>query len=69
MGSLYCYVDPAKSMTSNEKQKIIPKSCKAIGYDKCTLVIVPTTTEADREHFAKMDDKLLSLNPYLVRDF
>ncbi len=68
LGSLYCFVDPAKSMASDESQKIIHKTCEACGDDKCTLVIVPTT-ETDREIFNKRTGELKELNPYLIKKF
>jgi len=67
LGSLYCYVDPAKSMAADPSQKIIHKTCEACGDDKCTLAIVGTT-EKDREIFDKKDEDLKLLNPYLIRE-
>jgi hypothetical protein len=65
LGSLYCYVDPAKSMAADPSQKIIHKTCEACGDDKCTLTIV-STSEEDRRIFEKKAEDLKHLNPYLV---
>ncbi|HUT79699.1 MAG TPA: L-2-amino-thiazoline-4-carboxylic acid hydrolase [Candidatus Bathyarchaeia archaeon] len=64
LGSLYCYVDPAKSMAMNPREKLIHKTCEACGDANCTLVVEPTTKE-DRQHFEKMDAELKTINPYL----
>ncbi|MHA1531391.1 MAG: L-2-amino-thiazoline-4-carboxylic acid hydrolase [Candidatus Heimdallarchaeota archaeon] len=65
LGSLYCYVDPAKSMTTDPSQKIIHRTCEACGDEKCTLAIVPTL-RLDREILEKRNEDLKLLNPYLI---
>ena len=66
LGALYCFVDPAKSMTFDPSQKVIHKTCEACGDDKCTLAVV-STSEKDREIFEKRDEDLNLLDPYLVK--
>lgn len=52
LGALYCFVDPAKSMSIDNTKKVIHKSCEACGDDECTLAIVETTKK-ERESFEK----------------
>lgn len=67
-GSLYCYVDLAKSMATDETKKIIHKSCEACGDNKCILAFVPTTKE-DRKSFKDRDKDLIKLDPYLANKY
>ena len=66
LGSLYCFVDPAKSMAANIGEKMIHKTCEACGDNKCTFALVKTTDE-DKEHYRNKDAKLKTINPYLVK--
>jgi len=51
LGSLYCYVDPAKSMAADSDQKLIHRDCAACGDEYCTFEVLPTT-EQERTSFA-----------------
>ncbi|NHJ47647.1 MAG: hypothetical protein FK733_07660 [Asgard group archaeon] len=66
LGSLYCYVDPSKSMSADISEKLIHKTCEACGDDKCTLAIVPTSEE-DKKHFNERSKDLIFLNPYIAK--
>jgi hypothetical protein len=66
LGSLYCYVDPTKSMAANIKEKAIHKTCEACGDDNCTFAIVPTT-EKDKKIFKERGKDLIFLNPYIAK--
>lgn len=66
LGSLYCYVDPSKSMAADISEKLIHKTCEACGDDKCTLAVVPSNEE-DRKNFNKRSKDLIFLNPYIAK--
>lgn len=66
LGSLYCYVDPSKSMAADISEKLIHKTCEVCGDDKCTLAVVPTTEE-DRKYFNERSKDLILLNPYIAK--
>jgi predicted hydrocarbon binding protein len=51
LGSLYCYVDAAKSMAADPSQKLIHRDCASCGDDYCTFEVLPTT-EQERMDFA-----------------
>ncbi|MFW9779841.1 MAG: hypothetical protein ACFFE8_13380 [Candidatus Heimdallarchaeota archaeon] len=44
-GRFYCYVDAAKSMASNPKEKFIHLTCATCGDDHCSFDVLPTTEE------------------------
>lgn len=66
LGALYCFVDPAKSMTIDKTKKVIHKTCEACGDDKCTLTIVDTTNK-EQENFKK-GIYLEDLDSYLLKE-
>jgi len=55
IGSLYCLIDPAKTMADNPKEKLIHTMCLTVGDDHCEFARVPTT-EKEREDFAENRD-------------
>ncbi|MEM3615969.1 MAG: hypothetical protein QXX09_04900, partial [Candidatus Methanomethylicia archaeon] len=44
LGCIYCYVDPAKSMTINPNRKVIHSSCVLAGDPYCSFETLETTT-------------------------
>jgi hypothetical protein len=65
LGCLYCYVDAAKSMTVNLKQKLIHKECDACGDDYCVFESIPTT-EKEQIQFVEKDIEWKHVDPRLV---
>jgi hypothetical protein len=55
LGSLYCLIDPAKTMAADPSKKLIHTRCMILGDDECGFETVPTTEE-EREGFAKDRD-------------
>ena len=64
IGSLYCLIDPAKSMFANPKQKIIHTRCLTVGDSHCEFATVPTT-ERDKEDFFADDKDWSHVEPRL----
>jgi hypothetical protein len=54
LGRLYCFVDPASSMTFNPDHKLVHIKALPDGDPYCELVMRPTTEE-DRKEFASED--------------
>ena len=50
IGSLYCLIDPAKTMWANPEEKLIHTKCLAVGDEHCEFETV-TTTNKDKEDF------------------
>lgn len=50
IGSLYCLIDPAKTMYANPNEKLIHKKSLTVGDDYCEFDTVATSKE-DREDF------------------
>lgn len=67
LGCLYCYVDAAKSMSSDPMKKLIHNTCEACGDDKCTIELVKTTEE-ERKQFTNSDDNWKYVDPRLVQE-
>jgi predicted hydrocarbon binding protein len=65
VGSLYCYVDPAKSMAADSNQKLIHRDCAACGDDYCTFETLPTS-EQERVDFASKRDDWKRVDPRLA---
>jgi len=65
LGCLYCYIDPAKTMAVDPKQKIIHKTCAPCGDDYCTFERVPTT-EKERQDFINKDKDWKYVDPRIV---
>jgi hypothetical protein len=55
IGSLYCLIDPAKTMADNPEEKMIHTKCLTVGDDHCEFASVPTT-QKEREDFAENRD-------------
>jgi hypothetical protein len=55
LGSLYCLIDPAKTMAADPRMKMIHTKCMILGDDECSFETVPTTEE-EREDFTKDRD-------------
>jgi len=66
IGCLYCYVDPAKSMSVNPMRKVIHTTCAACGDDYCTFD-ERTTTEKERKDFENKDIYWRYVDPRLVK--
>ena len=56
VGYLYCYVDPAKTMTADPGQKLIHRDCAACGDDFCTFEVLPTTEKERIDFTSKRGD-------------
>lgn len=48
IGSLYCLIDPVKTMFANPDKKLVHTKCMTVGDDHCEFDTLPTT-ERDRE--------------------
>jgi hypothetical protein len=55
LGSLYCLIDPAKTMAADPSKKLIHTRCMILGDDECGFETV-FTTKKEREDFAKDRD-------------
>lgn len=66
IGCLYCYVDPAKSMTVDLNSKVIHKDCAACGDNYCTFEQVPTTRK-ERADFKSIKSDWRNVDPRLVQ--
>jgi hypothetical protein len=64
IGSLYCLIDPAKTMFTDPTQKLIHTRCLTVGDDCCEFATVPTT-ERDREDFFADDEDWSHVDPRL----
>lgn len=51
LGSMYCLVDPAKTMAADPARKMIHTRCMILGHDECEFATV-AATEAERRDFA-----------------
>ncbi len=49
LGSLYCLIDPAKTMAGDPSRKMIHTRCMILGHDECRFETVPTTPEDKRD--------------------
>jgi hypothetical protein len=56
IGSLYCLIDPAKTMAMNPHEKLIHTKCLPLGDDRCEFVTVPTTEKDRADFFAENND-------------
>ena len=66
LGSLYCYVDSAKSMATDPSHKLIHTACEPLGDDCCCFDLIPTT-EKERENFNNKTDDWKEVDPILVK--
>ena len=55
LGSLYCLIDPAKTMAADPSKKLIHTRCMILGDDECGFETL-STTKKEREDFAKDRD-------------
>jgi hypothetical protein len=59
LGSMYCLIDPAKTMAANQDEKQIHTKNIIVehdkGYDECKIDTVPTTEEEIRDFKANKD--------------
>ena len=65
LGKLYCYIDAAKSMTTNSSTKAIHTKCVLCGDDYCQIKSVETT-EKERKDFEKSDPEWKNVDPLLL---
>jgi hypothetical protein len=55
LGSLYCLIDPAKTMAADPGKKMIHTKCMILGDDECGFVTIPTS-EGERKDFEEDRD-------------
>lgn len=67
LGSLYCYVDSAKSMASDPTRKLIHTACESLGDGCCSFELVPTT-EKEREDFINKSEDWKEADPILDKE-
>jgi hypothetical protein len=65
IGSLYCYIDPAKTMAKDPCHKLVHKECAACGDDHCSYESMPTT-EKERNDFKLKKAAWMEVDPRLV---
>jgi len=56
IGSLYCLIDPAKTMADNPNEKLSHTLCLTVGDDHCEFAKVPTTEKEREDFFAENRD-------------
>jgi len=66
LGSLYCYVDSAKSMAADPGKKLMHTACAVLGDGYCTFDLVPTT-EKERKDFKDKNVDWREVDPILTR--
>ena len=66
LGSLYCYVDSAKSMATDPNHKLIHTACEPLGDSCCRFDVVPTTAK-EREDFENRKEAWKTVDPILDR--
>ena len=63
LGSMYCFIDPAKTMAADPSKKMVHTRCMILGDDECSFETVPTTGEERRDFRENRDwghvDKLI----------
>jgi hypothetical protein len=64
IGSLYCLIDPAKTIAADPAEKLMHTKCLTIGDDYCEFATVPTT-EKDVENFFSENMDLSHVDPKL----
>jgi len=65
VGYLYCYVDPAKTMTQDPSRKLVHRDCAACGDDFCSFEVLPTTGK-ERVDFTSKHGDWKSVDPRLA---
>lgn len=66
LGSLYCFVDAAKTMAAESAHKLIHTACEVCGDDHCAFTSVPTTP-AEIRMFEEKDPDWKNVDPILVK--
>jgi L-2-amino-thiazoline-4-carboxylic acid hydrolase len=66
LGSLYCFVDSAKSMGSDPNQKLTHTACELLGDDCCSFEMT-STTEKEREDFKHNNEEWKETDPILAK--
>ena len=66
LGSLYCFVDAAKSMAADPHDKLIHTACQVCGDDHCAFETIPATEE-ERKDFENKDLRWQEVDPILVK--
>jgi hypothetical protein len=56
IGSLYCLIDPAKTMWANPDEKLVHTRCLTVGDEHCEFETVPTTKEERDDFFGESKD-------------
>lgn len=56
IGSLYCLIDPAKTMFAKPEEKLIHTKCMTVGDEHCEFKTVPTTEKDRKDFFAESKD-------------
>lgn len=66
LGSLYCYVDSAKSMASDPSRKLVHTACELLGDDCCSFDMVSTTGK-ERDDFNNKSEDWKETDPILKK--
>ena len=66
LGSLYCFVDAAKTMAAESTHKLIHTACVVCGDDHCAFKSVPTTV-AELRMFEERNSDWKNVDPVLVK--
>jgi hypothetical protein len=65
IGSLYCYVDAAKTMFANPAEKMVHTQCLTVGDTHCAFATVPTTA-SDRTALFEEGQDWSRVDPHLA---
>lgn len=65
-GSLYCLIDPAKTMHTNPEEKLIHTKCLTTGDTHCEFATIPTT-QKDKEDFFTENRDWTHIDPKIDR--
>ena len=66
LGSLYCYVDCAKSMAADPAKKLMHTACEVVGDHCCAFQLVETTVK-ERKDFAAQNVRWKEVDPILIQ--
>ena len=64
IGSLYCLIDPAKTMWANPDEKLVHTKCLTVGDEHCEFETVPTS-EGERDDFFSKGKDWAHVDPRL----
>jgi hypothetical protein len=56
IGSLYCFIDAAKTMAANPEEKVIHTKCLTVGDAYCDFATIPTSIDDRKQFFAEQKD-------------